>query len=610
MKRWIAIWTCAAVALCMGDTPGPAPARAKPLPRPRLARGAVRLPTETFGNARNVRLLAALLDDPSATARQKAVYGLGQTHNVAAIPHVRSALRDGAVNVRCAAAAAAAEFGPDLSGDIVIRALRSKERRLVLTGLRSVRRMRLAAAAQAVKALLARDDDLVRAAALVTLTELAIPAGTEKAKDLLSAPADVVRLRACQNVVLLKDLGRLKARMVQIARKDRPAIRAAAMAVLGKFDYPAVQPLLAPAARSRDPLLRRGALWAHWKGGKAARIRPFLDDPSPMVVLAAMHAARDLKPGDCAGRLFELLRAVRDDTAHHAARNALRDIGDAQVERLAGKMLKDLVPQLLEIKEIMKPFTPPISAPRGTYSSEKLRRKRRFLRRDVRACCWLLGELKSSVALDVQIGLLGDLVVDSPVLADVGIALGKIGDRRAVQPLLKVLKTCRENGQIYLECIAAMIPPTVPYHGPVAGAVAAGLADLGAHEAVPVMIEILQVNVYQLRLTTAAESIVGVLPKLTTPENRRRISEAVVLVLAAPGFQGVAKFRACMSAGQFKIAEAHGDLRKIVYQQRRGRFRMRSAAWAIQAITGKTPDIPDPKVNKGDWIITTVEQRK
>jgi len=607
--RSIVIWSVVAAGLCIGAANGLLPAAGEPLSEPFLADDAVDIPRRTYGDARNVKLLAGLLGDPSATAREKAVYALGRTHNVEAIPHIRSAMSDAAVNVRCAAAAAASEYDPNRAADVVLLALRAESRRLVLTGLRCVRRMRLAAAAGPVKALLARENDLIRAAALVTLSELEVAAAPEQLKRLLESAAAVVRLRACENAILLKDLAAVKAPMLRIAREDAGAIRAAALAAMGRRDYASIEPLLAGAAKSDDAMVRRGAVWAYHNAGKADRIRPSLFDRSPMVLLAAIRAARDLRPADCAERLFELMRAVRDDTAHYAARDGLRNIAGARVEKLASKTLADLAGQLPRLYEATKP-EPGARSPESLARIAKLARRRASIERDMRACSWLLGELKSAAALDVRIALLRDLPIDSPVLIDVAISLGKLGDRRAIGPLLKALETCRDNGLVCLQCIAARIPPTVPYNGAVAGGIAEGLARLGAQEALPVMIQILRTDVSGLRLDIATRIIVRELPRMATPKNRALLAGEVTYVLEGRGFTPPTRFRACISAGRLKAAAAIGALRKILHEDRQGWFQMRTAAWAIQTITGKTPVIPDPKVRQGDWIITTVKPRK
>ncbi|HUU58364.1 MAG TPA: HEAT repeat domain-containing protein [Phycisphaerae bacterium] len=597
------------VALAGGGLPA-APAETEPIAEPHASPAAGGgVDRETFGNARNVELLAALAKDPSPVTRETALRDLGKTHNRAAIPHLQAGLKDENVNVRCAAAAAAADFDPRLSGGLILDALRSDQEQLVTTGLRCVRDLKLRSEADAVRELLRRSAQPdVQAAALYTLTRLDLPAGEDDLARLLAARSTVVRLRACENALLRTAPRKLTPALLAIARRDSSAVRAAAMAALGKFDYASLSDLLDEAAGSKDPLVRRGALWAHRHAAKADRIRPFLDDPSPAVRLAATRAAGDLRCGDCAGRLIELLLEVRDGLAHQSARAALRQIGaDALADRIAGA-LKRQARALLEINEVASPWS------RGDKrltrqdgeAFETVDRKRTLLQRNVGSCCRLLGEFKATAGLEDQIALLKDLPADSPVLAEAAPALARIGDPRAVKPLLDLLNTCQENGVQILRDRLGMRAPTVPYDEQVTGAVARALADLDARDAAPTILKIIRTNVAGMRVPIASGHAVYALPKLTGSDNRKDVEKAVLDMMRDKSYGRFGKFQAAKAAGKLKMESALDDLNRILYQERDGRQMMHAAAWAIQYITGKTPEIPDPTVKQGEWIITTI----
>ena len=628
MRLRICLLSVALVAALAGGGLPAAPAETEPIAEPHASpAGGGGVDRETFGNARNVELLAALAKDPSPVTRETALRDLGKTHNRAAIPHLQAGLKDENVNVRCAAAAAAADFDPRLSGGLILDALRSDQEQLVTTGLRCVRDLELRSAADAVRELLRRSAQPdVQAAALYTLTRLDLPAGEDDLARLLAARSTVVRLRACENALLRTAPRKLTPALLAIARRDSSAVRAAAMAALGKFDYASLSDLLDEAAGSKDPLVRRGALWAHRHAAKADRIRPFLDDPSPAVRLAATRAAGDLRSADCAARIIELMVAVRDDLAHEAAREALRKIGPAAATDLAAGMLAEQARALLAVNVLASPWARREgsaaggrSTPWGTNGQmlmrdagpafEQSKRRRALLQRNVASCCWLLGEFKTTAGIEDQIALLKDLPTDSPVLMEAPPALAKIGDRRAVKPLHDLLKLCYLHGVIVLRARLANQPPPVPYSEDVTGAVAQAVADMKAYEAIETMVQVIRTNVGGLRMPIASGYTVWAVTGIETPDNRGKIEKVVLEMLGDDTYQRFGKFQASKAAGKLKLDAAMKDLNRILYEERAGLVMMRAAAWAIQRITGKTPAVPDPKVKQGEWIVTTIEEK-
>ena len=561
---------------------------------------------ELFGDAHNVSLLGALLDDHDPMTREQAVKGLGETHNFAAIELIRKMQSDADVNVRCAVATAAGEYDFNLAGDVILRSLASGDTRVVLAGLRSVRRTGFTAAGDDIRKLLDRPSPQLAAVALNTLTQLGQGATADQLKPLLASPSIRLRLRAGENAALLESPSPLNADLEELARDASPAVRAAALAALGRISQTAAAPFLADAKKDPSPLARRGALWAYENAGLTSDIRPFLDDPSPLVRLAAVRAAGNLKNTDCIERAFEIMEEAPDEELHLAARTALRQMGETNpgaVIAQAGKMLTRLAGSLHDVNAKIRSSAQ--SAPIEELLS--LVRKREHVRRNASACSWLLGEFKSTVAYDVQLSLLNKLPPNSTVLFEVPPALGKIGDRRAVAPLIAKLDICKKCAILCMKAEIAGAPCPVPhFHGDGKETTAAlidGLCRLGATDAVKLITETASIKVGSLRLDRAAEIAGEMLPALDGPETRKDI-ETFINTMAGDGLLAPrAQFEIIKAAGGIKMTAAVGKLQKVLNEDRRTRIIMEAAAWSIFRITGQMPQIPEPKPNEGEWVV-------
>ncbi len=548
-----------------------------------------------FGDATNVELLAGLLNDPDQSVREQAIRGLGETHNTLALPHIRGALKDAASNVRAAAVTAAVEFPADASADIVIAGLADADSAVVIRALRTVRRMELTTAAQPVAKLLARESSITPVV-LDTLTHLKRPAAAEKLKELINSDSVRVRLAAAGNILLLDPAGAagLVDDLEAIAKSDRPAaVRASAIVALAKFAFDRARGLVAAAGTDPDPLVRRSALLAWRNAGRKDAIRAFLDDKSPMVRIAAIRAAGELKCEDCADRLFRILMSAPIDTRRTAparansvdltARDALRRIGTKRGVALAARGLRMSAGRL----EISQKF-PQIT-------------------RNARTCCWILGELKSTAAFDVQLSMLGSLKLDSPVLPTVVEALGKIGDRRAVEPLIEKTKYSVKKGKIWLRTRLQMPPPDVEYSEETAAALVVALARLKAFEAVGPIHKTalggtLAGGIDMLEKSRSAA--VQALGSLVNATNREEIEKTLAYVLASEHHGDLARFRAAVSAGKLKSEVSLDALKQLLNRHRPEKRVMHAAAWAIQEITGTTPTIPNPITRQnGQWIV-------
>jgi len=566
---------------------------------------------ETYGGADAVKLLAGLLADRDPLVRQRAVRGLGQTHNPAALPYIRRAAKDESYAVRCEAVAAAGEFTPEQAGTIVLEALGANRRQVVLAALATAQRMKLASADTRVRALLDRQDKIIRTAALETLSRLGLAATAQRLKPLLASSSPVVRLRAVQNALYLGggDAAQLLEDLRRLARRDVPAVRGAAISALGKFDFPAAGPLLQKAGGDSDALIRRGAVVGYTHAMQAKHIGAFLDDTSAMVRLAAIRSAGKLKCTDCAARLFELLLLARDEQTHLAARRSLGRLGAEAGAVLAAKALKDQYERLGRARsELDIASAKPKSSGDAKAAFENAKRTKDLLTRNIRSCCRLLGDYRSKQGYDLQLQILESEQTDSPLLIDSGEALGKIGDKRAVAPLNNLLGRCAVLGRKYLIEQMKIIPRYVPYHEDVTSSVIVALGRLEAVETVDTMLTIARTRVsalgMELRLNWETACVAKVLPGLIRPGNRAKIEQAVADLLGDGAYGLIARFELAKAAGKLGIRPAVPALEKILQQDRPTRPVMHAAAWAIQQITGATPPIGAPRANPGrSWII-------
>ncbi len=600
-RRGIPAAALIAASLAGAGLRAAAPAGPARLPEPTLSAGRIEVPT--FGDAANVRLLAGLLAEEDPTVREQAARDLGETHNPAALPHLRKALQDPSIDVRCAAAAAAAEFDPHQAGDIVRTALASPEGPVVLAGLRSALRMRLVPAGGGIRALLSGNDPTVQAAALRTMTRLGAAASPEELNRALGSASTVVRLRAAENAALLDEGGALVPALTGLCRRGRPAVRGAALAALGKLGGSAAGGVLASAAAHEHPFVRRGAVWGYRQAGEPGRVKPFLEDASGVVRLAAIVAVGELRCADCVGRLFELLLHGADD-AHAAARSSLRRIGTDAVTSHAARTLERDGPRLRRMHAERRAIRAATPAPdQRPGQPDRLHRRMLTLSRNIGSCCRLLGCARSAQAYEEQLALLKSLDVDSPVLLEVAWALGRIGDRRAVKPLIEVLGTSVKNARAALAAALDGKPPPSPFDEKVAEAVIGALAELGAAEAADCILAAANTRVENIRLNGVVARTAEVAVRLAAAGRRAAAEQFVCEVLADPGSSLAGRFHAAKAAGTLRSAKALPALRRVLEKDRPCRTVMRAAAWAIQEITGTCPRLPDPKVFQGEWVI-------
>jgi len=255
-----------------------------------------------------------------------------------------------------------------------------------------------------------------------------------------------------------------------------------------------------------------------------------LKDKSPLVKLVAIQAAGKLKDAEAIDRIGSLMLSAPDAKTYLAARKALRKIATPKVGVWAAETLKFLAPKLAAI-------------PKNAKRTESQKRMREQLERNMIACCWVLGELRSHEGYQTMLRLLAGLEVNSPVVGEIATALGKIGDERAIAPLTKVLGVCRVRGRKTLIAMASMSMGP-PFSEKVTGQIIEALGMLKATSAATLIRNTGSISYMMMRLPIVAAAAAATLPRLHTPENRKTIEEFIVAVIGDKSFGRLARFNA------------------------------------------------------------------
>jgi hypothetical protein len=74
-------------------------------------------------------------------------------------------------------------------------------------------------------------------------------------------------------------------------------------------------------------------------------------------------------------------------------------------------------------------------------------------------------------------------------------------------------------------------------------------------------------------------------------------------VLADERFSVLAQYWNCLAAGELKADRCLDELRTVLTQRRPDHVTIRAAAWAIQQITGRAPELTAPQLRQGTWMV-------
>ena len=565
-----------------------------------------------FGSENNVALVAPLLADKDFTVRERAVTDLGEMQNYKGLEFIRKAAKDDNPLVRSAAVLAAARFPADMAGDIVVTCLQDKEPAVAMNALLAVRTMPLPSSRPQVVALVSHEQAAVQATAVATLTALKLPLDAKTLAGLLDSPAPLVRLRALENMMLLDADKAPKDKLSALAKTGPAAVRCAALAALGKFAYSEGAEIIAAAMKDADPQVRTGAVLALKHAAKADQIKPFIDDQSEMVRLAAIRAAGVLKANDCAQALMRrMLDAPMGEwpgtDSQLAARDSLIAIGTPEVAQLAADEFTRIAPKFQTLNDM---FEARAKSPMAAASPEDNRDDVTLqkLTRDVQACCRILGALKSKLVLDGQDGQIARLAMqptNSPILPDLIWSLGEIGDAKALATVEAYTDQCIALAQVYLNTRGAMPPPHVPY------------LDKGTAQCLPALEKLKSPNLLakarklalmkagSYRLDLPVLEAIKVYAHLYPAAKDHAAMEADMAMIAGdPHYRGITRCEAMKLLGQWKANSAIKTLEDVLNKERPNRTVMQVAAWSLYQIDGKERAVGNPVVVQGAWIVT------
>ncbi len=380
---------------------------------------------------------------------------------------------------------------------------------------------------------------------------------------------------------------------------------------------------------SANPLLRRAAVRVYQRHGLVENILPFLADPSALVRQAAAGAMVTLPTPAAVEPLAQLCFSTPDDATHTLARQALQNTASPAVATIAAKHLPNLIAELqtndreLEdanqrVKTITKNSSVAGDAPADPNLEKELqelharidalKRNQLLLQRNAMSCCHLLGVLKSKEGYGDLLGLSTSLPLNSPILYEVVVALGRIGDPQAIPPLQQVLESCNKTAVPYLQALTSMAAPP-PFSEKLTGLVIQTLTDLGDRNSTEIIFRLARLNVMSMRLGVTLGHILDALPALQTAENQSDFEKLILGTLRDKNLPDIVHWKAIRLAGTMKLQKALPTLKYILFQQRECTSMMEISAWAIQQITGSEtpPKLPLPALRQGDWIITQTE---
>jgi len=530
---------------------------------------------ESFGDVNDIKILMTLAKDTDPLVREKIVRDLGHTHNVAAGPLIHEFLQDNDVNVRVTAIGAARELACGAYQQIILDGLKDKDPRVVRRAVETVGQTGMVDAASNILPPLANDNADVQYAALLSLNQLAKAAPVDSIKALLGHSSPAIRVLALQNAMFLGkgEAAGILGEVSDLAAKDAPAVRAEALAVLGRNAFESHKALINAAKTDAQPLVRRGAVWAIQQGGKADQVKPLILDESVIVRLAAATAAGTLKSKDAGADLFKVMIEAPDEATHEAARRSLEQIATAEVAALAGKTVID-------------------------YAQKK--ESASLDDRNMNSACQILRALKSREALDARLQLLKTLKADSSVLGTIAISLAAVDEKSAMPDIRNILATNVRNAPA---AYARKPPPNVVYSREVVVQTIAALATFGDAESLEQMKAIakMKTEASSRGLDYECQGVLKVLPLLHSEATRSSINEIVLEVMGTK-FTYIVRFDAMKMAGRLKIEKAVGELEKVL-AERDEKNTMAAAAWAIEQITGRKVAVPDPLRFIGEWTV-------
>lgn len=553
---------------------------AQPLVEPTLDQPYV---MRLHARARTVDLLIAMLAQPEVSQdpllHEQVVSSLGRSRSPRAIEPIRRSLSDQDWHVQAAAAQALGEFPAELVPALLRAALAAEDNRVAAQAIRSALRLHFKAGAPAIASLLDRKDEGLTVLSITALTQLDTPLTGPALAQQLNAGSLAVRVAALHNARLGAPAGEAAKTIETLAEGKDAVLRGLALACLGKINSANAKGTLTAAAGEADWRVRAGAAEGLGDLGPSLSLVKLLSDPSPAVRLAASQAARKVKDP---AAIEPLWKALQDpiEPNHLAARDALTALGTPAVASRAGQLLTEQGTLLLEKIKGRKPVAPPTA-------------QEQFIRRQAQAASYILGQARSKEGYAYHLSLMTALPAADPLIEQVAVSLGQIGDPRAMPVFTKYIAAARKVALEYFTALVTGAPPTVQWNENAYASVVRGMVLLGQD-----FTELKAMLEYTMSSGRIAPASLAVMDGLTAPEykaDRQALVQLLSEVVKDAGYDTATRWKAARHLAKLKAKEAVPALTDLLEKQRPNYELMSVAAWAIQEITGTAPaKVGDP----------------
>jgi len=249
-------------------------------------------------------------------------------------------------------------------------------------------------------------------------------------------PQDVVRIEALKAIVLV-DKNKAFEYLTDALKNNRNDVKKEAAEMLGKSgNVMAADPLI-QALQDKNGIVRMYSIDALGELNDPRAVMPLvacLNDKSFFVRLSAVHVLGKMKDGRAVDPLLERLKD-ENENVRKAAVEALEMIGDVRAVEGLQELIRDEDKDVrAQVFKTLLKFKDKRSVKSIIYALENSEDQKTRMR-----AVKVLGELRDPLAVDALIQVLVDEHFQFQMEA--ADALGKIGDEKAVGPLIAILKS-------------------------------------------------------------------------------------------------------------------------------------------------------------------------